>query len=168
MSELKLSNNGLFLASESKIFFALENKSYDLNEIKLSQWIDIIFENSLFSLKNKLVEGLDVTVFHRKLIYQLLSELSFNKKSKLIFEYENKFGNNLLTENVELNENWLTNAWKWTKDTVTSTFSEFGSAAVKSGQDLFKCINGQGCNPFFQDFRTMLMNPVGVSIETFL
>lgn len=168
MSYLKLSNDGQFLISEDKIYFASENKSYFLNEIKLEKWIDIIFENSIFSLKNNLIELIDVNSYHRKIIYNLLSEISFNKKSKLILEYENKFGGKLLNESIELTENWLTDAWKWTKDNVVSTFKEFGTSAVKAGENLYRCISGQPCNPFFQDFRDMLMNPVGVSIETFL
>ena len=56
MIDLKLSINGLYLYNEEKIYFVNESKSYDLNDVSFNQWVDIFKENTLFALKNNLLE----------------------------------------------------------------------------------------------------------------
>jgi len=175
MGNLVLSNNGLYLISEDKIYFATENRSYSINEISVPKWIDILNENTQFSIKNQLVEVKEIISYHRRVTYQLMESLNFDLKSSLMMEYEFKFGNLLLNENTVLIEGWLSDAWNWTKDKVAGAFNwvtdkvkEFGSFAVKTGKDFISCVTGKGCSPLFEDFREMLYSPVGIAIETFL
>ena len=110
IGELYLSNNGQYLINNEKIYFALENKSYSLNEISLSKWIDILSENTAFSLKHNLVEVKELASYHRKITYQIFESLSFDAKSMLMLEYEMKFGNILLTESVNLSESFFSDS----------------------------------------------------------
>jgi hypothetical protein len=174
MNTLKLSLNGLYLLSEEKIYNAKENKSYLLEDVTISQAIDILSENTLHSIKHNLVEVNELISFQRKITYQLFENLDFDLKTRLIFEYESKF-KNLILEDTQLVESWLSDAWNWTKDKVSKAGSwvidkvkDLGSFAIKMGGDLLKCIPGGNCSPFFEDFRTVLFNPASMAIETFL
>ena len=175
IKSLYLSNNGLYLINEERIYFATENKSYPLEEISLSRWMDIFNENTQFSIKHNLVEIKNLAAFHRKVTYQLLEYLDFDLKSRLMLEYEFKFGKLLLTENVLLIEGWFSDAWNWTKDKVVQAggwvwdkLKDLGQFGVKLKNDFMACVTHGQCSPLFEDFRTMLYNPVGIAIETFL
>lgn len=164
MNTLTLSVNGLYLLNEEKIYFTKENKSYDLNEITFSQWVDIFMENTSFAIQNKLIDSGVLYSFHRKMVYQLSEHLSFDKKNLLIFEYESKFNNTLLTEDTLILENWFTDAWKWTKD----KFNQLGGWAVTLGKNLASCAGGSGCSPFFKQFRELMFNPASVGLQVFI
>jgi hypothetical protein len=175
IKSLYLSNNGLYLINEERIYFANENKSYPLGEISLDRWMDIFNENTQFSIKHNLVEIKDLASFHRKVTYKLMEYLDFDLKSRLMLEYEFKFGKVLLTEDVLLIEGWFSNAWNWTKDKVVKAggwvwdkMKQFGQFAVKTGHDFMACVTHGQCSPLFEDFRTMLFSPIGIAIETFL
>lgn len=165
---LYLSQNGLYLMNEERIYFAKENKSHLLEDISLPKWLDILSENSQFSIKNKLVEIKELTSYHRKITYQLMEGLSLNDQLNLMTEYEVKFGDMLLTENVELLEEGIKDAWNWTKEKVVGRVKKFGSFAVKTAKDFSDCKSGKGCAPLFEDFREMLYSPVGIAVDVFL
>lgn len=165
---LYLSKNGLYLLNEERLYFAKENKSYLLEDISLSQWVDILSEITQFSIQNKLAEVKELSSYHRKITYQLMEDLSSNDKLNLMMEYENKFGGMLLTESVELLEEGIKDAWNWTKEKVVGKVKQFGSFAVKTAKDLSTCVTGGGCGPLFEDFREMLYSPVGIGIDIFL
>jgi hypothetical protein len=164
MIDLKLSINGLYLYNEEKIYFVNESKSYDLDDVSFSQWVDIFKENTLFALKNNLLEIKELYSFNRKMVYQLTESFSYDERTKTLFEYEQKFGNNLLVEDTLLLENIFTNSWNWVKN----KFSEMGSWAVTLGKNLATCSTGGGCSPFFEQFRELLFNPVSVGVQVFI
>ena len=66
MNDLKLSINGLYLFNEDKIYFVNESKSYNLNDVSFNQWVDIFKENTIFALKNNLLEIKELYSFNRK------------------------------------------------------------------------------------------------------
>lgn len=164
IGELYLSNNGQYLINNEKIYFALENKSYSLNEISLSKWIDILSENTAFSLKHNLVEVKELASYHRKITYQIFESLSFDAKSMLMLEYEMKFGNILLTESVNLSESFFSDSWNWVKEKS----KKFGAAGKTVLQNIGNCIAGRGCSPLFESFREALYSPVGIGLNVFL
>lgn len=175
MENLILSKNGLYLLNKEKIYSVVEEKSYSYDEITIDRWIDILSEISQFSIKNTLVEIKDIMSYHRRVTYQIFSDYSTDLKTKLMLEYETKFSGILLTENISLLENWVTDAWKWTKEKagqvgnwVVDKVKNLGSFAVKTGKDFITCVTGKGCSPLFEDFREMLFSPVGITIEVFL
>ena len=175
MENIIVSLNGLYFITEDNLYSVPEDKTYNLSEVNLSKWIDIFNENTIFSLKNKLVESRDLAFYHRKVTYQILNQYNDAHKYNLMMEYEGKFGNLLLTENVVLLESWFGDAWNWTKDKlagagswVVDKFKEFGSFAVQAGKDLVTCVTSLNCSPLFEDFREMLYSPVGIAVETFL
>jgi hypothetical protein len=163
-NNLTLSVNGLYLLNEEKIYFVNESKSYDLDEISFKQWINIFKENTQFALKNNLLEIKELYSFHRKMTYQLSEQCTDEERTRFIFEYESKFGNTLLTENIYLLENWFGDAWDW----MSKKFSELGGWAVTLGKNLATCLSGSGCSPFFEQFRELMFNPVSVGIQVFL
>lgn len=165
---LSLSNNGLYLINEESIYFATENKSYSLDTIDLPRWLDILSENSQFSVKHNLVEAQKLMDYHKNITLQLIEAFDFNDKVGLMLEYEEKFGILLLTESSDLMEGWIGNAWQWTKNKVVEKLKKFGQFAVKTKDDLVTCLTKGNCSPLFEDFRTMLFSPVGIAIETFL
>lgn len=164
MNTLTLSVNGLYLISDEKIYFTKEDKSYELNEISFNQWMDIFAENTSFAIQNKLIDCKTLYSFQRKLVYQLSEYFSFDKKSLLIFEYESKFNNKLLTEDLLILENWFSDSWKWTKEKFTS----LGKWAVTLGKNLASCASGGGCTPFFEEFRELMFNPASVGLQVFI
>jgi len=165
---LSLSNNGLYLINEERIFFAGENKSYPLEEINIPRWIDILSENSLFSFKNNLLEIQQIMDYHKRVTLRLIEPFDFDDKVGIMLEYEQKFGEVLLSESVDLIEGWVQGAWDWTKNKVIEKSKQFGEFGVKTGKDFMQCITNGHCAPFFEDFREMLFSPVGIAIETFL
>ena len=164
MNDLKLSIDGLYLLGEEKIYFTNEGKSYDLNEISFNQWIDIFKENTIFAIKNNLVEIKNLYSFQRRMVYQLSEGFSNENKSTILFEYENKFSNNLLVEDVLILEGIFGDSWNWIK----GKFSELGGWAVTLGKNLATCASGGGCSPFFEQFRELLFNPVSVGVQVFI
>lgn len=164
IASLRLSNNGLYLINEERIYFAVENKSYPLEDISTEKWLDILSENTRFSIKNNMADMPDLVKYQRKVTYQLLEHFSTDEKTKLMLEYETKFGKLLLNEDILLMENWFDNAWNWIKGKVSS----LGEKGLKYGKDLVDCIGRRGCSPLFEDFREMLYSPVGISIDIFL
>jgi hypothetical protein len=175
MSLFKVSLNGLYFVSEERIYSLAEDKSYNWGEFSIERSLQILKENSIYAYENKLVDIYEIVNYQRRVTYQLLENFSFDMKTKLMLEFDYKYGRTLITESTVLMENWLSDAWNWTADKVKSAggymvdkVKEFGSTAVKSAKDLLTCITGGKCSPFFEDFRQMLYNPVGIAIETFL
>jgi hypothetical protein len=163
-NNLTLSINGLYLLNEEKIYFVNEDKSYGLDDLSFGQWVNIFKENTSFALKNNLLESKEIYSFHRKMTYQLFEGYTYDQKTRLIFEYESKFGNSLIIENTVLLENWFGDAWDW----MSKKFSELGGWAVTLGKNLATCLSGGGCSPFFEQFRELMFNPVSVGIQVFL
>jgi hypothetical protein len=168
IATLSLSKNGLYLINEERIFFAGENKSYLLEEIEIPRWVDILTENSVFSLKNNLLEAQQIMDYHKRATLQLIESFEFDDKVGIMLEYEQKFGSLLLTESVDLMEGWLRSAWDWTKNKVVEKAKQFGQFGLKTGKDFIQCITKGDCAPLFEDFREMLFSPIGIAIETFL
>ena len=164
MNDLKLSIDGLYLLGEEKIYFTNEGKSYDLDEISFNQWVDILKENTIFAIKNNLMEIKELYSFQRKMVYKLSEGFSNENKSVVIFEYENKFSNNLLVEDVLILEGWFSDSWNWVK----GKFAELGGWAVTLGKNLVTCTTGGGCSPFFEQFRELLFNPASVGVQVFI
>ena len=175
MKNFKLSNNGLYLIMDDKVFFANEKKTYLIEDITFDKWLDIFKENTQFSIKHNLVEINELASFHRKVTYKLFESFKSDVKLRLMLEYENKFGNILLTENFVLIEGWFSDAWDWTKNAASNVggwivdkVKNLGAGAIKLGKELVSCVSGGGCSPFFEDFREMLYSPVGIGVESFL
>lgn len=175
MENITITKNGMYLLTSENVYSVVEDKTYSIDEIEMPRWLDILNENTKYSIKNNLVEIKTLASYHRRVTYQLMEGLAEVKKFNLMLEYEGKFSNLLLTENIILIENWFSDAWNWTKDKVVGAFDwvvdkvkAFGSFAVKTGKDFIACITGKGCSPLFEDFREMLYSPVGIAIETFL
>ena len=170
LNSLYLSNNGLYLLNDERIFFAADQKSYLLEEISLPAWIEVLMDNSEFSLKHELIDVNEALAYNKKITYQILEKYSSDEKSKLILEYESKFGKMLLTEDTEMREGILGTAWNWAKNKAT----EVGGFWGKTGEDFLHCVTTNplkdtaSCNPFFEDYRSMLFSPTGIAIETFL
>lgn len=162
---LRISNNGLYLIGNERIYFVKEEQSYPIENISLTRWFDILSENTTFSIKNKMVDVTDLIKYQRKITYQLLESFSTDEKTKLMVEYENKFGKLLLNENALLIEDYLNEAWEWGKRKLDT--------AVEYKNDLVNCIRGSGnlsgkCSPLFEDFREILLNPVSITIDALL
>ena len=175
MENITISKNGMYLLTSENVYSVVEDKTYSIDEIEMPRWLDILNENTKYSIKNNLVEIKTLASYHRRVTYQLMEGLAEVKKFNLMLEYEGKFSNLLLTENIILIENWFSDAWNWTKDKVVGAFDwvvdkvkAFGTFAIKTGKDFVACITGKGCSPLFEDFREMLYSPVGIAIETFL
>jgi len=175
MKNFKLSNNGLYLIMDDKVFFANEKKTYLIEDITFDKWLDIFKENTQFSIKHNLVEINELASFHRKVTYKLFESFKSDVKLRLMLEYENKFGNILLTENFVLIEGWFSDAWDWTKNAASNVggwivdkVKNLGAGAIKLGKELVSCVSEGGCSPFFEDFREMLYSPVGIGVESFL
>jgi hypothetical protein len=160
---------------DDKVFFANEKKTYLIEDITFDKWLDIFKENTQFSIKHNLVEINELASFHRKVTYKLFESFKSDVKLRLMLEYENKFGNILLTENFVLIEGWFSDAWDWTKNAASNVggwivdkVKNLGAGAIKLGKELVSCVSGGGCSPFFEDFREMLYSPVGIGVESFL
>lgn len=164
INSLYLSNNGHYLINNERIYFAKEQKSYLFEDLDPMRWLDVLSENSQFSLKNNLIEIKELFSTHRKITYQLFEDLSLDEKSHLMLEYESKFGNMLLTEDIETAEGFLGNAWDWTKNKVKSA----GGFWLKTGKDVLQCVTKGNCVPFFEDYREMLFSPAGIALDAFL
>lgn len=174
METLKISLNSLYVVSEERIYCVAEDKSYNWENFSIRRAINVLKENSIYSYNNKLVDLHEIVSYQRRITYQILENYSLTDRTKLMLEFEFKFANKMLLESSVLMENWLSDAWDWTADKLKSAagymvdkVKEFGSTAVKAAKDLILCISGK-CSPFFEDFRSMLYNPVGIAIETFL
>lgn len=170
-----MSINGMYVITEDNVYSVAEGKSYNIHEINPKKWIDILSENNVYSLKNNMHTISGLASYHRRVTYQLMEGLSDALRTNLMLEYEGKFGNLLLTENYVLIEGWFSDAWSWTKDKVggaltwvTDKLKQFGAFAVQTGKDFIACVTGKGCSPFFEDYRTMLLHPIGIAVETFL
>lgn len=150
MDTLKISINGLYLLSEDKIYFAKEDKSYELNELSFGTIVDILKENTVFSLNHNIHEKTDLIKFQRKSIGQLLENFNIDEKTKLLFEFEYKFSN-LILENI--NENALSDSWDWLKEKGKKLGS---SVLFKMGDTIF------------ENLREALFSPIGIGVDTFL
>jgi hypothetical protein len=193
MNGISVSKNGMYLISEQSVFSVIENKRYDWYDVTIDKWIDILSENTKYSISKKLISNKELASYHRKITYQLMESISYELKSNLMLEYEVKFGSILLTENLILAENWFGDAWDWTKDKVGKVVSgagdlvkwvggkiadfgvavwdrlkTYGYGAVKFGKDFISCVSGGGCSPLFEDWREILFSPEGIAIETIL
>lgn len=165
----------MYLMSNESIYCVAEEKSYSIEEFDVMRWLDVLSENTQFSIKNKLVEINELASYHRKVTYQLMESFSEDLKISLMMEYESKFGNMLLSEDVLLIESWFNDAYSWTKDKISKTgnwitdkVKDLGTFGIKTGKDFMTCITSGSCSPLFEDFREMLYSPVGIAIETFL
>lgn len=168
MEKILLSNNGRYLLHEEKVYDVFEKTTHLISEISLLKWLDILNENTIFSVKHSLTGIKELYSYHRKSTFQLIESLPYDLKVNMMFEYEYKFGSKLITENYFLLENWFSDAWSWTKEKLVKGAEGLGGYAVAVGNNFIKCVTSGECSPLFENFREMLYSPVGISIETFL
>jgi len=175
MENLLMSKNKMYIVTPDNVYSIVEDKTYSINEMTIDKWLDIFKENSIYSIKNKLIGITEMASYHRKVSYQIIENYDYDTKSKLMLEYEGKFGNMLLLENSVLMESWLGDAWDWTKKTASQAGSflvdrvkGYGTGAIKMAKDLGICVTTFNCSPLFEDFREILFSPEGIAIETFL
>ena len=107
MENIVISNNGMYVLTNENLYSVVEDKTYSINEVNLPKWIDMLNENTKYSIKNNLVEISILASYHRRVTYQLMESLSESIKFNLMLEYEGKFGNLLLTENLILIESFF-------------------------------------------------------------
>lgn len=172
-----ISNNARYFMNGNTIYDVLLDESYNKNELSFEFWVNFLRENTIASYKNGVKNITDIQKFLRESVYNFATILEDKESTKFIVEYERKFANNLLNEDIEdytdtLNEVWdyigttlFEQQW-W--DSIKSGVSKIGSS-IKSGlTKAWDFIKEKGAPWFFENLRKALYSWGGVAIQAFL
>ena len=159
------------------IYDVLLDESYNKNELSFEFWVNFLRENTIASYKNNIKNITEIQKFLRESVYNFATILEDKESTKFIVEYERKFANNLLNEDIEDHTNLLTEVWDYIGttlfeqtwwDSIKSGVSKIGSS-IKSGlSKAWDFIKEKGAPWFFENLRKALFSWGGVAIQAFL
>ena len=112
-----ISKNGRYMMLENIIFDRANNTRSHIDNLKLSELIDIVGENIAFLSKDIKADLMEISSFTRKTAYHVVECFTeTDDKLSLMMEYEVKFGSSLLTESVVNPEKLVLETWEWIKE----------------------------------------------------
>lgn len=159
------------------IYDVLLDESYNKNELSFEFWVNFLRENTIASYKNNIKNITEIQKFLRESVYNFATILEDKESTKFIVEYERKYANNLLNEDIEDHTNLLTEVWDYIGttlfeqtwwDSIKSGVSKIGSS-IKSGlSKAWDFIKQKGTPWFFENLRKALFSWGGVAIQAFL
>jgi hypothetical protein len=115
--EILISKNGRYMMLEDTIYDYALNRHAKVNELSLSELIDIVGENMTFLAKDVKTDLKEISSFARKTAYHVVECFTeTDDKLSLMMEYEVKFGSSLLTESVVNPEKLVLETWGWIKE----------------------------------------------------
>lgn len=172
-----ISNNARYYMYGDKIYDALLDESFDKDNLPLEYWVNLLRENTLASYEHGIKTITELQKFLRECVYNLSTLLEDRESTKFVLEFEKKFSNNLLNEDIEdysnvLSESWdfigttlfEQNLWDKIKSGVSSVYS-----SVKSGiSNAWNYIKEKGAPWFFENMRKALYSWGGVAVQAFL
>lgn len=136
------------------------------NECDAIFWLNFIKENSVFSALNNRIDSLELNKTLRNVVYEVSDRMNTFKHHDFIYEFEKKFGTNLIVEmqNPESFADRLSNAW----DFVISKIEKHGliyEAETASGFEAW--LKGKG-GQMIESFRDKLFSIGGIAAQAFL
>jgi hypothetical protein len=162
----------------NKVYDALLDETFHKDEISLEYWINLLRENTLASYTHGIKSIDELQKFLRECVYSLSTLLESKESTKFMLEYEKRFSNNLLNEDIEDFTNILTESWDFIGITLfeqESTWEKIKSGAsnifskVKSGiSQAWNYIKEKGAPWFFENMRKALYSWGGVAVQAFL
>lgn len=173
-----ISNNARYYMYGNKVYDALLDETFHKDEISLEYWINLLRENTLASYTHGIKSIDELQKFLRECVYTLSTLLESKESTKFMLEYEKRFSNNLLNEDIEDFTEILTESWDFIGITLfeeESTWEKIKSGAsnifskVKSGiSQAWNFIKEKGAPWFFENMRKALFSWGGVAVQTFL
>jgi hypothetical protein len=164
MTPILISKNKNYIILENSVYSNITDKTYTIDELGIEGIIDIFKENAIYLYKNGLMESQKLLGLHRKMTYQILENVDVDTKSKIMMEYETKFGNLLFEAHIIVEDSWLSSLYNWTIGGLIDRVKSYGTGAVQMAKDLFTG-NWKG---FFEDIRTIMFSPEAIAIDTIL
>lgn len=172
-----ISNNARYFMNGNTIYDVLLDESYNKNELSFEFWVNFLRENTIASYKNNIKNITEIQKFLRESVYNFATILEDKESTKFIVEYERKYANNLLNEDIEDHTNSLNEVWDYIGTTlfeqdlwssIKSGVSKIGSS-IKSGlSKAWDFIKEKGAPWFFENLRKALFSWGGVAIQAFL
>ena len=172
-----ISNNARYFMNGNTIYDVLLDESYNKNELSFEFWVNFLRENTIASYKNNIKNITEIQKFLRESVYNFATILEDKESTKFIVEYERKYANNLLNEDIEDHTNSLNEVWDYIGITlfeqdlwssIKSGVSKIGSS-IKSGlSKAWDFIKEKGAPWFFENLRKALFSWGGVAIQAFL
>jgi len=173
-----ISNNARYYMYGNKVYDALLDETFHKDEISLEYWINLLRENTIASYTHGIKSIDELQKFLRECVYSLSTLLESKESTKFMLEYEKRFSNNLLNEDIEDFTDILTESWDFIGITLfeqESTWEKIKSGAsnifskVKSGiSQAWNYIKEKGAPWFFENMRKALYSWGGVAVQAFL
>jgi hypothetical protein len=110
-----ISKNGRYVMLENIVYDAVKDRHAHIDEICLSDLLEIIGENVNFVIQKLNSNISDISSFTRKNVYHVLEYFETDEKLSLMVEYEVKFGSSLLTESDDNKNKLIEDTWEWIK-----------------------------------------------------
>jgi hypothetical protein len=175
---LLLSHNGQYIMYENRLYDIASDKLFEIKNTKIDFWLKFLKENSKESYRNKITSLNELQKIIRETVYSL-SEI-FDRKTKdfFIFEFEQKYTNNLIIEssNTELNIKHISSSWDYIIESISKyiTLNEqsedkgfFSKIKNKINAGTDWLVN-KGLGWFFENLRKALFSWGGAAVQTFL
>lgn len=178
ISKLQLSHNGRYIIYENTIYDVSTDTSFDISSTNMDFWLNFLKENSEQSYKNLLTKYSDIQKIIRETVYNVSNIFTGRDKDKFLLEFESKHSNNLLTEelNHDNNISKINSSWNFIikkvcefniikeQEEEQGVFSKIGDK-ISSG---FTFLKEKGISWFFEQLRTALQSWGGAAVQTFL
>ena len=180
---IKISKCGKFLMSESMVYSAERNKSYNIKDLGIGFWIHIMKENSLRIVEENINNISKINKLLNETVFKF-SDL-FNDQS-LIIEFHKTNGGLILAEGFGLNnyKTTIENSWEffndylvkneliseedsWLERTWDKT-KEYAGKAYEKVKSAVSWIKEKGVSWFFESLRAALFSWGGAAIQAFL
>ena len=113
-----ISNNARYFMNGNTIYDVLLDESYNKNELSFEFLVNFLRENTVASYKNGIKNITEIQKFLRESVYNFATILEDKESTKFIIEYERKYANNLLNEDIEEHKNLLTEVWDYIVTTL--------------------------------------------------
>ena len=137
--DILISKNGRYIMIENMIYDKALDRHANINELSLSDLIDIVGENMTFLANDVKTDLKEISSFARKTAYHVVECFEeTDKKLSLMMEYEVKFGASLLTESVVNPEKLVLETWGWIKEQALILEDNIFSRAYNAGVGALK------------------------------
>jgi hypothetical protein len=178
ISKIQLSHNGRYIIYENTIYDVSTDTSFDISSTNIDFWLNFLKENSEQSYKNLLTKYSDIQKIIRETVYNVSNIFTGRDKDKFLLEFESKHSNNLLTEELnqdnnisKINSSWNFIIEKVNEFNILKEQEEEQGFLSKMGDKIssgFSWLKEKGIGWFFEQLRTALQSWGGAAVQTFL
>jgi hypothetical protein len=168
---IKLSHSGRYIMFGKTLHDLSINESYNIEDLSFHFWINFLKENTIGTYKNGVKDLSELNNFLRETVYSISNLFNGKIRDSFIFEYELKYSNKLLKENIEDYKEHIENIWRFVESNLELNGLTEQSLLDKAKSAISKTVDyikQKGLPWVMENLRSALFSWGGAAVQTFL